>query len=70
MEYQQWVPGLWAGTGVHMALGPTAGFTASIRADIHRANVDQVDGFHVDGQALIGLTIGLGGRRVASAKRR
>ncbi|MFT6233435.1 MAG: hypothetical protein ACJAZO_003955 [Myxococcota bacterium] len=63
-------PGLWAGSSVHLPVGPTAGLQAGLRAHLYRATVDSVVGVFVEGQLHIGLTIGLGGRRIGSASRR
>ncbi len=66
----QVIPGMWAGTMVHLPVGPTAGLQAGLRAHLYRATVDNTVGIFVEGQLHVGLTIGLGGRRVKSVSRR
>ena len=66
----QLVPGAYGQAGVHLPVGPWAGLEAGIRANLFRAIVDDQGRFLIEAQGFMGLTLGLGGRRVGRARRR
>ena len=69
VDRSQWMPGAYVQGGVHLPVGPWVGLEAGLRANVFRAVVDEVPQFLLEPQAFVGLTVGLGGRKVGRAGR-
>lgn len=58
-------PGAWVGTDLHVPIGPMFGLHAGLRASLLRAHVGEDMRFMVEGQAVVGLSMSVGGRQLA-----
>ncbi len=69
---QRWdiAPGLFVQSGIHVPVGPVFGLELGLRTSLYRSIVDEEGTLIAEGQATSGLTIGLGGKRVARATRK
>ena len=68
-EARQTVPGVWAGGGVHLPIGPVFGLDAGLRVSAYSATVNDNRSFLVEGQGVVGLSASLGGRQIARAQK-
>jgi len=62
-------PGVWAGGGVHLPLGPVFGLQLGARGGIFRAEVDGQIASITELQGFTGLSANLGGKQIARAGR-
>ena len=68
-EAEQWIPGVFASTGLHLPLAPGFGADAGIRVHGQRALVNDQSRFLLDVTGRVGVTVSLRTRKVARARR-